>query len=432
MSDSDRKHFGAFCFFMKSILLLICLIASFSQSGAQYRYSRIVYTDPEKISYALNPYDYVSYRLSPEYLRVYLCIEHNSVRKIVIKDIDRVTFRVRRIDTIPDLIGTARIRDVVSSRDFDVIVSFNRITVYDRNKNTAWHRRYVSGDMHDFDHADQVNDSLLVLSTISNYHPLDGFSGLSIHIFNLKSLTIERTRLLRVPGVAMGFMASSWITTLKDRIFLLSPLSATLMEMDKNLSIVGSKSLPALNFDIAKNRSFESRLDSICYADWDTLYNRNLTTYPEKFNESGLTLTSFSKEFMMEVSTGVRQEYDHVEQVLHYSDSVFIISVARKGSRFAKRDLYFYNAVTNKVEREVLNFQSNRTDTMISNTDYFPVVLTDSRAALPTFTGRSIYQYTFSNPDLFKAGSKDTLDRIYLKDTRKNNYTWRLLEYSLD
>jgi hypothetical protein len=417
---------------MKPLLLLICLLATFTQAGAQYRYSRVVYTDSTKISSKIDPYENVSYRLTPEYLRVYTRIKRDSFSKIIIKDIDRVSFRVRRTDTIPDYISPLKITDVVSSRNYDVLTSHSRIMVYDRSRNTVWHRQYILGDRHDFSHAEQLNDSLLLLATVSDYHPRDGYAGLNIHVFNLNSLSIERTRELRVPGAAMGFMIGSWITSLKDRIFVMSPLSATLMELDKNLSIVGFKSLTALGFDIEKNKAFESRLDSISYADWDTLYDRNVTTYPDRFNDASLKLASKGKEFLMSVSTEARRDYDRVEQLLHYTDSVFIISIARKGSKFDKRDLYFYNAFTGKVERKIPDCQSNRLDTLQVITDYFPIVLTDYQANLPTFTGNRIYQYSFNDPALFKTGSRDSLDRAYLKDTRKNNYTWRLLEYTLN
>jgi len=417
---------------MKPILLLICLLATFTQAGAQYRYSRVVYTDSTKISSKIDPYENVSYRLTPEYLRVYTRIKHDSISKIIIKDIDRISFRVRRLDTISDYISPVKICDVVNNWSYDVFISYGRIMVYNRNKNTTWYRQYILGDRHEFKYAEQLNDSLLVLSTAYDYHPRDGYTGLNIHIFNLNSLSIERTRQLRVPGVAMGFMIGSWITSLKDRIFVLSPLSATLTELDKNLSIIGVKKLTTLGFDIEKNKAFETRLDSISYADWDTLYNRNVTTYPDRFNESSLKLASQGKEFLMTVGTEVRRDYDRVEQLLHYTDSVFIISIARKGSKFDKRDLYFYNAFTNKVERKILDCQSNRLDTLQVITDYFPIVLTDYKANLPTFTGNRIYQYSFNDPALFKTGSRDSLDRVYLKDTRKNNYTWRLLEYTLN
>jgi hypothetical protein len=417
---------------MKPILLFICLLAIFTQAGAQYRYSGIIYTDSTKLSYKIDPHEYVSYRLTPECIRVYTRLKHDSLTKIIIKDIDRISFRVRRIDTIPDYISPLKIGDVVSNRNHDVLISDSRIMVYNRNKNTVWHRQYVLGDRHDFDRAEQLNDSLVVLSTIYNYHPRDGYAGLNIHIFNLNSLSIERTRQLRVPGAAMGFMIGSWTTSLKDRFFILSPLSATLMELDKNLSIVGFKSLTALGFDMEKNKAFESRLDSISYADWDTLYNRNVTTYPDRFDEASLKLASKGKEFLLSVGTEVRENYDHVEQLLPYTDSVFIITIARKGSKFNKRDLYFYNAFTDKVERRITDFQTNRPDTIQKIKDYFPIILTHYRSALPTFIGNRIYQYSFNDPALFKTGTRDSLDRVYLKDTRKNNYTWRLLEYTLN
>jgi hypothetical protein len=417
---------------MKPILLLICLLATFTRAGAQYRFSRVVYTDSTKISSKVDPYENVSYRLTPEYFRVYTRVKHDSLSKIIIKDIDRVSFRVRRIDTISDHISPVKICDVVSDQNYDVFISYGRIMVYNRNTNAVWQRQYILGDRHEFKYAEQLDDSLLALSTVYDYHPRDGYTGLSIHIFNLNSLSIERSRELRVPGVAFGFMIGCWITSLKDRIFILSPLSATLTELDKNLSIVGVKKLTTLGFDIEKNNTFESRLDSISYADWDTLYNRNVTTYPDRFNESSLKLASQSKEFMMTVGTEVRRDYDRVEQLLPYTDSVFIISIARKGSKFDKRDLYFYNAFTGKVDRKIADFQSNRLDTLQVTPDYFPIVLTDYKPNLPTFIGNRIYQYAVNDPALFKPGSRDSLDRVYLKDTRKNNYTWRLLEYTLN
>jgi hypothetical protein len=415
--------------FMRYYIFFVCfLVLSLDVSG-QYKFTSTRYIDNDSIHYTEFPYNLVSYKCVNGVLRVYKSIGR---QKLVIFDLSPTSFLIRRVDTIPDF-EEAKVGDVLPLSNSDVVISSGRIMLYNRTSKECRHYRYVFGNVKDFREVNRINDSLILLSEFGNLHPLDGVPGLNLHIFNVNTFEIVRSRSVRVPGVALAQLGISAITAIKGNIYFVSPLTKVLHCYNLNLDRVYLRSLVTDNQD--DNIAYEHEMDSLVYTTWDRTYSSFMENYGNVTDSLKNKLQSrvYSGQFVGEMSKKVRKSFDFVEKVFPYDDNTLLVAIANRSSNpYLLRDMLFYDIRSGKIKKIIHDWRNGRPLYCSTIEDYFPACVSNNRTIDISFFNGKIYTAGFYTPDAFVPATKDSLDRIMYRINKKSGFKWKLLEYQLN
>ncbi|WP_413670120.1 hypothetical protein ACEN9X_09375 [Mucilaginibacter sp. Mucisp86] len=399
-------------------------------SNAQYKWTGKVYTDPDIIPISRLSDEPFAFKGFKDKVRIYEKLTNENAAEFVIKELDLKTFSILRTDTIGFSTANFQFWDICTAKKWDVIVGLHRLLIYDR---LAKDFKQYSSDTFNFSHGVLINDSTVLLSRLYNYHPLDGFSGLQLHIFNLNQNKIVKSQRYQVPGVGLGPMLTSLVFANKKNIFYLAPLTGELFVYDLQLALVKRTSVPVHFSNYSANAQWQKKIDSTIYSDWNFRHHLYYKIGEDSFRKNDALLHTYvdSREFLNEIMNTARSSHDYIEKIIPYTDSIFIITVCKANYNFKYRDLYFYNVNTNKVIDFKEKWLCSKNDPVTKFEDFFSVdVIFDSQVS-PYFYNNKVYTFSTNNYMLYRSAPLDTLKKVMYKDALKNNYKWHLSEYQL-
>lgn len=411
---------------MAKILYLVLFLFVSGNVFGQYKYTGKHYTSGSTIAADEIPYLKTSFKNYGHGFRIYRKLD----RKLVITDIDFL-FRARQEDTIevPDDFSMHSTTDCAPTQTYDVLLGPDRLLTFNRRTKEVY---FAHNDTLNFRNVLPINDSTVLLYVYANYHPGDGFSGLQMHLLDLARIKIINTYTSRIKGIALSHMTVNWAVTAGPYIYSVSPLSGELTTYDRHFKIVDKKLLPIPWANYSGNLKYEAYTDSVVYTEYDRLkkiYDA-LGRDSVRKNRSLIRSELYSKDFFANTSQTVRKDYEFIEKAIPFSDSIIILTLSRPGYALKYRDVLFYNTRSAKIVRSIPKWSCAKKDTLSRFEDFFNVDVINDAHAAPVFVKDKVYYSTVYNIDLYQNGNADTVKKAMIKDVNKNNYTWRLLEYS--
>ena len=398
---------------------------------AQYKYEDRCYTDDLQIAADDVPYNKTYFKHYPGGFRFYRRYEPEQGKKMIVTDIDFPTFRIKRKDTL-DLSADdlSSITDCLATKTYDVLVGYRRLAVYNRKTKAINITRFEKPLS--FRNILPLNDSTGIMYEYINHHPLDGFSGLEMYMINLNSSQIFRSFKTRTNGIALSHMTVNWTVNAGNYIYTVYPLSGELIKYDQQFKVIDRRLLPISWTNYTANLAYQNETDSLIYKEYDRIRSivDRLGTDSIKKNRSLILSDLHTKGFVSDVSKTVRANYEFVEKLLPFNDSIIIFTLSRPGYDLKQRDVFFYNINTFRIVRSIPQWQCAKKDSLSKFEDFFSVNVINDVCAGPIFIEDKVYYNTMYNIDLYKDGNIDTLRKSMMKDINKHNYTCRLLEYA--
>jgi len=412
---------------------ILCITKSFGQyyswTGKCFKDSTITIEEPHK-------YYYKGYE---DHIRVYIRLSADSKCSLIIKDINLHTLTCEKTDSICDDTCNFFYHDFIPTTNYDIIIGNNRLYIHDRQTqknffvdnnraaslNNTTQCYYNKGYL--------VNDSVACLYNIYSYHPFDGFPGLHLNLYNLHQKKFIKDTEYVFPGVALSPMINKWAYANDRNIFVVTPLTGILYKYNFELKLIDSIRIPIKWLSYEKNVAYQNHMDTLVYKDWDILHN----VYMKYGHDSGLKRPELinskvqTKDFISDVINNTRSNYEYIEKLVPYNDSIIIITMSKPGYALNYRDLLFYNINTNSIITEKIKWSCSGQDTLTKFEDFFSIGISNSEPNTPYFYGKQIFSPTPYNPLLYKNGSADSLKRNIFHDELKNKYQWYLLEYQL-
>lgn len=365
--------------------------------------------------------------------RLYHMITDSVSVVTIVKDIDLNTMAVVRTDTITDVGVNFFHRDIIVHKDYDIILGNSRMYIYNRKKRKGVYKDFnqYGGQNFFFDKGYVVNDSLILLYDIYDFHPFSGLPGIYLNAFNVNTGEFVLHKKAKFPGVGLSYMAVNWGWFNKANFYAVSPMSGILYKYNMSLELTDSVKMPIKWSDYSKNIQFQKALDERIANNYNKLYGILLKYGLDSIDKNPALGASDmnTKEYISNLIDTVRTHYEYIEKILPYNDSVFIITVCRGGDYLKYRDVYFYNVVTNKVIKEKERWLCSRKDNLERFEDFFVIDVICSEDCAPCFYEGHAYKPTFYNQTLYHNGTKNELEKTIHKDITQNQYQWRLLEY---
>ncbi|MEZ5017068.1 MAG: hypothetical protein R2800_08435 [Flavipsychrobacter sp.] len=269
-----------------------------------------------------------------------------------------------------------------------------------------------------YKHAEKLNDSLVLLYRIYNFHPNDGNSGLHLTLFNVNTQKVEKTRLIDFPSIILSHMNKRWLTVSGDKILYVTPLTGKLYAYDFNLNFVSVKELKLNKQDFLRNDVLEKTYDSLHSAETYMLRNKIKLESP-----------IYTKDFIGTVINDVRSKEMFIEKIFPIDNSVIGISISNPKTSKHYRDVYVYDVKRDKLVSKNTDWLSWRQDKVSSHNDYYPISINSSPVYAPFFHKRNIYSCTLFYTKTITPSSSDEISMRILKDINENDYQVTILKY---
>lgn len=412
-----------------TLLVFAILHVNLSNVKAQYHWTKRIYTD----SNIVPPDQLADYRIGCApirgKMRLYIRPVSDSTR-VLIKELNLTTFKVEDVDTVNLPPAKLLPLQFLALPKHDVLIGRNEMLVYSRTPREVF--RFTSDSLM-FNKVYRINDSLIFLSRIYNYHPADDEPGFHGHVFNVNSKTFITTRRHDFPGLALSFFAANWVFADEGGIYAVAPLTGVLLTYTTDFRYVSKTQIPAIIREFQRNRKFEDSTDKAIEMENSTLQNIyvNFGVDSIRRNKSLRNSSTHTQEFDAFISKHVREQMEYIERVIPYSDSTVILSVSRPGYETKMRDLYYYNYKSNKITATREKWLCRSSDTSYSIEDFIHASTLFNDASPTYFYKDKVFVNTHFNVDVFKGGPRDSVRKIFFKDGLKNNYKWSVLEYQL-
>ena len=414
---------------MKNLFFFLILGIIAIPAFGQYKIDKSIYTYPGRIDFKVPPFDKVIFKGVGNIMYLY-------VKDDIAPSDTLVTFKVKKLDlgsekivdsfSLPPIPRRFFITDIIPGKDFTVFVGFGKILFFPHNSS----RVLIDPDA-DFRFALRLNDSLVLLYSLYNYHPGDGQSGMHMSIFNLKSEKVEKSLVYKFPGVAMGHMTINWVTNDSKYIYAFAGLSGRVFKYDFNLAPISNSIVPIFPDSVrTSNYAFESRTDSIIASEWKDLKQKLLEndTAKEKVTYKS---TVYSKDFMSNNSQDLRAHYTFIEKVFKLNESEVLLTISRPGYFLLYRDVVLYNLKTNTITEKYQNWKTGRAKTISIPEDFYTADLINDQIAAPYFYNNKVYSVNYYDIGIFKPGPVDSLNELQHNEIMQNGYKWQLVKYSL-
>lgn len=361
-------------------------------------------------------------------------VQSNST-DIYITQLNITNGAIVNIDTIAGLPTFFKIKDLIISPAFIMLISFDEYFYYEKGKlNSTGYYNNKKDNSLTYKHAELLNDSLVLLYYLYNFHPLDGDAGLHLSVLNTNTKEIESTKFIEFPTIYLSHISNSWLTVVNNAICVVSPLTGTFQFYDYSLNLLNESKpdIDVISRNLNKNQLKVKYYDSIYRSEKDRfeklldIYGRDsVDFYKEKF-ESEI----YSKSFIWNTIKTIRSESVFIERVFSINDTTIGISISRPGYEYAYRDLYLYT-ITNNLVTKYGKLNTLLNDTVEYIEDYYPVDIKLDKSKFPYFYDGDIYAYTFFKPSFFIPGPQSDISKLVLKDIYNHGYQFIILKYSM-
>ncbi len=404
------------------ISILLTLFSTHSSRG-QYVWSKKMYTDDMLFWQNNEISGKIGYKGLRKEVRLFQNIRTDNSDVLIVKTIGLNNLRQSRIDTLRDSITSETFGNFIVGDSFDIIFYEKKMLVYQRS--SGRHSLY-GDDNFVYNNGYLINDSLVCLYRVYNYHPADGFSGLHLAIFNLNKMEFVTTKKINFSGIGLSNMNANWVYANSEYIYIVSPMTGILHKYDKTLTIIDTIIMPINWSNIDKNVAFQYKIDSTISSE----YNRLKDTYA--MTGKWVRNYVYNSDFIHKTIDDIRAHYEYIEKMMPYNDSVVLLVFYKPNYNFEKRDLIYYNINSNVVVHSDSEWQCSAKTIINDFEDYFTVNIFVSPNNFPYFFNGKVYYPTFANPNLYKNDkSLDILINKIMGDGKQNGHKWRLLEYNL-
>ena len=392
-----------------------------------YTYNGREFLDSDLFSYNE---DYGSYNKGyDDHMRLYN-IRYDSARvELLVKDVSLNQLKLTTVDTIVDSRLDFFHNDILATDNYDVLLGNSKMFIYDRASKDV---DFIVHDSIQYENINYINDSLVLLTSVFNYHPLNDFPGLHLTLYNIQTKNIIRHVVKKFNGIALSHMIRQWQLVNKNGIYIVNPLSGKLYKYNFDLDVVDTTYIPVNWVNAKANIEYESQLDSIIYANYSTV-NARSTKYGKDSVRKNRSLNVWkvgSRDNINSIIKTTRSEYEYIEKLIHYNDSVIIVTVSRPGYDLQYRDVLFYNVNTNSLMSVNEKWRCGKPLTINKLEEFFVVDLINSNTWMPYFHDDKVYSTTSYNTSVFRQGSQKEVDKLFAKDVIKNKFRCKILEYS--
>lgn len=413
-----------------SVIILVCCTTF---SHGQYTMRQPVYTYPGKIPLGVSLPKKIMFKGVGGHVFLYIRNED--------KPVDSVSFSVNKIDVrtrkivnsfpLPKIPAGFDVTDIIPGDRSTIFLDDGKVLYYRDNKEAV----LISKKGAHYNRGLRLNDSLVLLYEIYDFHPNNGGSGLHMHLLNLRNFDIVKSVVYRFPGVAMGAMNINWLTNDHRFIYAFAGLSGRVFKYDFDLKQVSEKNIPIFSdTTYSKNRTFEYYNDSIIAAERLTL--KEALAYTRAYNDTAkdkIAVRSevYSKDFTQRFIDKVRSDYCFIDKVFKLDDAQVLLTVCRPGYARTFVDVYLYNLKTNTVREKYKRWRIKRAEILEKPEDYFPVYVTNDIVTAPYFYRGDVYYLNLYDITLFHPGPLEKMEELYHKQILENGYKWQLIKYSL-
>lgn len=402
------------------IFFLLLLISLHIKCFSQYKYTGKLFTDNYIITPTANFSGKIGYKGYQNKLRIYQNISDSNNNILIIKSLNLTSLIVDRIDTLNDSAQNFYYENFIAGENSDIFIGSRKILVY--NRSSLKHYIYYN-DFFIYKNGFLINDSVLLLYRLDNFHPADGSLGLHLTLFNINNQKIINDKIEKYNGILFSNIHVDVGLVNKNNFYIVSPMSGILYKYDFHLHLIDSVKIPIQWENIKGNLAYQSQMDSTIYVE----YSRMKLNYKKTGNYGYNKI--YTNNFITGLNNEVRQ-YDYIEKLIPYNDSLILVSLYRAEYGNDKRDILFYNVNTNKIVNEFLGWQCDVKKDLKGIEDYFAVNVAMSSAYAPYFYDKSVYYASFANPLIYEGErNRDDLLMKIVNDGKKNGHSWRFLEY---
>jgi hypothetical protein len=287
---------------------------------------------------------------------------------------------------------------------------------------------------HPFDKCQALNDSLVLLYTIYNYHPLDGKAGIHLTVFNINTHQFGKYKFMNFPGIGVSHISGNWVTVVKGKAYVINPLSGRVITLDKNLSIIDSGRVKIFSEeDLSYNLSFQSRIDSI--VDNETKFILGVASkYPKdsvQYHYKEYSSTVYAKDFISNTIREVRGKHTFINNIFTSDNSLIVLSVSSPGYAIKYRDVYFYSPAKKKIVKQYLHLLCSHNDTLVKPEDFYTINFAFGKPFFPYIHDNCVYYPSLYALSSFKEGSYDDFSLKLLSETKKSGFKWNVIKYVL-
>lgn len=276
-----------------------------------------------------------------------------------------------------------------------------------------------------------INDSLILLYTIYNFHPNSHDGGLYLNIFNVNSGLFTTKKYYTFPGILMMNCGVNVLTVTNNRIFTVTPLKGKLMEFDFSLNKLKNVQLNVFEKNqVEKNQAFELSIDSLIASE-DARLNKIINTNTQESLSSIPEYKSiiYSKDFIYKFYTEVDSNYTYIDNIFTIDDTLLGITIGSPEDRQEYRRVCIINPRTNKILKEYKAWRCATPLKVSKKEELLTVNLKLPVNQYYYFQGGYIYSgNVFSSKYFFEGESSDISEKIF-KDISKNGYKWSILKY---
>lgn len=412
---------------LRIVVFAVLIANNVSVAQTRYQLTGRQYHD----SIAIPDYDGLSFiKGYQETVRVYNKVPDSMSSRLTITDLNINSFSKIASFSITDSRINFSYMDILATKERDIFIGNNCMYIYNRAKKTS---DFIEKDTVMYDRGYSLNDSLILLSSIFNYHPLDGFPGVHLTVFNLNNKKIIKHIKKKFYGIALSHMINDWVYCKNENIYVVQPLSGNIYKFNNELNLVDSSTIPIRWDSIARNTKYQDSTNFVIYRNYfsTTELVNNYGADSVKRNRKFSVWKLSTKEFIHNIIKQTRENYEYIEKIIPFDDSTVIVSVSRPGYNLKYRDVYYYNPEKNMITGRYEKWLCGREDTLNVPEDFFSVDIINSNPYMPFFYKNKAYALAVYNPLLFVSGTRKNLSEILYNSIVNQNYVWRVLEYKL-
>jgi hypothetical protein len=344
-------------------------------------------------------------------------------------------------DTIKGIPQSFRVTDVQVRNRKVIITSYCKFIYLDIGNPKSAPYFYPAGlnyqnDQNRFDRCEFFNDTLLLLYGIHNSHPYNGKPGVYLITYNLKTLQFDNYKILGFPGISVSGVINNWLTIVKNRIYIITPLSTLMYSLDFNL-----ESIDTVQTNLFSKIEYDSSIAYERYADSlsteaSTDIMKVINKYPsdsQTYHKSEFQHSFYSKDFLLKVLKDIKP-LSFVRQMFTIDDSLIAISISKPNEDGTKhyRDLILYDPTKNNVVKKYRHLLYYDPEENLKRPEDFFVIQFHDKAHTPYMHNGYAYYYSLFPLSAFNTGKYDDLALKLLNESKKNGYKWTIYKYKFD
>lgn len=419
---------------MKIITLIIVATLLFASSSAQSFHIADEISSGENISIKENLSD-IPFRIDNNIIyQIRQINKHDGRYDLKITSISIDHEGVLRSDTITNIPSSFKIKDFCVRKQRIMITANEKFLLCDMSVqvNTIYMHPdslQPKNDTHPFKYCAFLNDSIVLLYTIYDYHPADGPAGVYLKTFNVKTKQFDKLKFMKFPGIAISHLSSNWIAVLGGYIYMVSPLSGTLYQLDQDLNLIDKYDMHIFQGQqLTDNLTFEAYTDSIINFEASRILTI-VSKYPKDsimYHRAEFGSNIYTKDFFAKNIDIIMSKNSFVNQIYSKDDSFIVLSISNPGSNMKYADLLFYDPLKRKIIRSYKHFPCVHPDSLSSPEDLFAINFAADKIAAPQFYEGYVYSSSLFGMSSFELGKYEDVSFRLFSASKSTGYSWNV------